>query len=184
MKITLMLGVSLSLIASVAVAQSPMHERGEVESRAEGAKVLLDRGQGKVEIQCAKGDTTRSCIATRYRRARRMETAPWPCPRAACPPVRAVSMVAVRPRLVAIRAAVPAPVRGLARSNRHNEAPVCCSHLPVAALSNAGKVNVNGPVQTIGAITFSCFRYDTPVALGYVGFERRVLRLQLRSLSA
>ena len=63
MKIALMLGVSLSLIASVAVAQSSMDERGAVESRAEGAKVLLDRGQGKVEIQCAKGDTTRSCIA-------------------------------------------------------------------------------------------------------------------------
>ena len=36
MKIALMLGVSLSLIASVAFAQSSMHEQGAVASRAEG----------------------------------------------------------------------------------------------------------------------------------------------------
>jgi hypothetical protein len=62
MKIALMFGVSLSLIAGVAIAQSSMNERGGAEARAEGAKVLLDRGQGRVEIWCAKGDTTRSCV--------------------------------------------------------------------------------------------------------------------------
>jgi hypothetical protein len=62
MKIALILGVSLSVLAGVAAAQSPMQERGGAVVHEEGASVLLDRSQGRVEIQCAKVDTTRACV--------------------------------------------------------------------------------------------------------------------------
>ena len=61
MKVALMLGVSLSLVAGAAAAQH-MHDRSPAAPIAEGAKVLFDRGQGRVEVQCAKADTTRGCI--------------------------------------------------------------------------------------------------------------------------
>ena len=44
MKFALILGVSLSLIASIAVAQSSMHERGAVDTRA--ASASCDQGCG------------------------------------------------------------------------------------------------------------------------------------------
>jgi hypothetical protein len=54
MKILLAL---LSLIAGVAAA----HAQSQAEPCSQGAKFSLDRGQGKIEIVCARGDTTRGC---------------------------------------------------------------------------------------------------------------------------
>jgi len=65
MKSLVVLGFALLLAPEIAAAQTvtvtPQHQ---AEARAQGARLLLDRGtgQGRIEVECAAGDTTRACV--------------------------------------------------------------------------------------------------------------------------
>lgn len=66
MRTLLTSGISLFLMGGVAVAQTATStpEQSQVKFDSQGATFSFDRGvgQGKIEIECAEGDTTRGCV--------------------------------------------------------------------------------------------------------------------------